>query len=387
MTERDKQACINFLVNEAQSNDLEHLEDWLRDSKNNQLFQSYVKTNYIMDSSLNSFDSEKAKQNYIKVIREEKRKAKRIKIYRWTGYVAAILVVALLIGNIVFNGLFDNSKDQIVPVIVNNNIKSGENKAILTLEDGSEVVFVKGASLKTANATSDGEEIVYNDDVNKKELVFNTLTIPRGGEFLVILSDGTKVWLNSETQLKYPVDFIEGQTRQVELVYGEAYFEVSPSIKNGGSDFKVVNASQEIQVLGTKFNVRSYQNELNVLTTLVEGKVSVQSSNETKILKPNQQSVVNIENQNIEIKEADVRAETAWLKGEFIFKHKALKQIMRELSRWYDMDVIFENKDLEEMKFVGILSKDLSVEEILNTILNSGVINNYEINNKQVFIK
>ncbi len=387
MTERDKQACINFLLNEAQSNDLEHLEDWLKDSKNNQLFQSYIKTNYIMDSGMNSFDSEKSKQNYLKVIREEKRKAKRIKIYRRTGYVAAILVVALLIGNIVFNGLFDNSKDQIVPVIVNNNIKSGENKAILTLEDGSEVVFVKGASLKTANATSDGEEIVYNDDVNKKELMFNTLTIPRGGEFLVILSDGTKVWLNSETQLKYPVDFIEGQTRQVELVYGEAYFEVSPSIINGGSDFKVVNASQEIQVLGTKFNVRSYQNELNVLTTLVEGKVSVQSSNETKILKPNQQSVVNIENQNIEIKEADVRAETAWLKGEFIFKHKALKQIMRELSRWYDMDVSFENKDLEEMKFVGILSKDLSVEEILNTILNSGVINSYEINNKQVKIK
>ena len=150
----------------------------------------------------------------------------------------------------------------------------------------------------------------------------------------MILSDGTKVWLNSESQLKYPVAFNDGETRQVELVYGEAYFDVSPSTAHKGARFKVFNQSQEVEVLGTEFNIKAYKDETNIYTTLVEGKVAISAAGKNQILKPNQQSNLNLETGSIEITTVDVYNETTWIDGIFSFENKPLKEILKVLSRW-----------------------------------------------------
>jgi len=326
------------------------------------------------------------------------------KLY-WKYAAAAILVIALASTYLLKDTLFNNPIENTTPIIVNNQIEPGIDKATLTLEDGSQITLQKGTSYQTQNANSNGEEIIYNNNTSP-ELVFNYLTIPRGGQFQLALSDGTRVWLNSETKLKYPVSFTDGESRQVELFYGEAYFEVSPSTEHKGANFKVLSPSlpgeatkqahynQIIEVLGTKFNIKAYKDEMMVYTTLVEGKVSVtvdpttkNQQTTTRILAPNQQSVVDVDNKNIEVASINVRNEIAWVDGEFILQGKNLKEIMKALSRWYDMEVTFANKELENVRFVGVLGKDQNIEDILNTIKSFGVINSYEINNKKVILK
>lgn len=307
----------------------------------------------------------------------------------WYKYAAAAIVVGILTITYFFKeNIFQNSVE-VTPQIVNTNtaIVPGTSKATLTLEDGSVVTLEKGNSITTKNATSNGENIIYKNQKSKtKEIGFNYLTIPRGGQFHLVLADGTKVWLNSETQLKFPVSFVDGTVRKVELVYGEAYFEVSPSTNHKGSKFKVVNKSQEIEVLGTEFNVKAYKDETNIYTTLVQGKVSVTTELTKKILKPSEQSNLNLNTNGIQVSVVDVYSEISWKDGIFSFKGKPLKDIMKVISRWYDVEVIFENKKLESIKFKGTLEKNQSIDEILS-IMKSYSINNYEIKNKTIILK
>jgi ferric-dicitrate binding protein FerR (iron transport regulator) len=212
------------------------------------------------------------------------------------------------------------------------------------------------------------------------------LTIPRGGQFFIELSDGTKVWLNSESQLKYPVNFREGELREVELVYGEAYFDVSPSAAHNGAKFKVVNQVQDVEVLGTEFNIKAYRDEQNIYTTLVEGKVEINTSSIKKILVPNEQSSFNKISNNMSVSVVDVKTEVSWKTGVFSFKSKTLKDIMNVIARWYDVDVVFENKELELLKFKGVLEKKQPIEEIL-LIMKSNTITDYEIKDKVITIR
>jgi len=261
------------------------------------------------------------------------------------------------------------------------------DKATLTLEDGSVVELEKGADFKTKSATSNGKEIVYENTAQPAATIsYNYLTIPRGGQFFIKLSDGTQVWLNSETQLKYPVHFIEGETRKVELVYGEAYFDVSPSTVHNGATFKVLNKAQEIEVLGTEFNIKAYQEDAHIITTLVEGKVVVGNGDFKQYLVPNQQFNLDTETNNFSVVEVDVKNEITWKDGVFRFVNKPLKEIMEVVARWYDVDVVFENKALESVEFTGTLNKNQSIEEILS-IMKSYSINNYEIKENKVILK
>jgi ferric-dicitrate binding protein FerR (iron transport regulator) len=276
-----------------------------------------------------------------------------------------------------------------VPVITNNNtIKIGTDKATLTLEDGTIVSLEKGQQYNSDNLESNGEELVYKvQNTLKHEISYNYLTIPRGGQYHIILSDGTEVWLNSESQIKYPVAFPKGKTRQVELVYGEAYFDVSPSTNHNGTKFKVLTESQEIEVLGTEFNIKAYKDESYIYTTLAEGIVTVDNASRTQILKPSEQAILNKDNKNLTISKVDVNSETAWKKGLFSFKDKSLMDIMKVLSRWYDVDIYFEDESLKDVHFKGVLSKDKNIEEILILIKNTNYINAYEINNSTIIIK
>lgn len=305
-------------------------------------------------------------------------------------YAAAAVVTSLLAVTFLYKDKIFNKSTEIPAVVVKNdieNIKPGTDKATLTLGDGSKIALEKGTPIKTQNAHINGGEIIYKDSKqNPSKLVYNYLTIPRGGQFVIKLSDGTKVWLNSASQLKFPVAFIEGASRDVELVYGEAYFEVSKSTEHKGAHFQVYNKNQKVEVVGTEFNIKAYNDESNVYTTLVNGKVNVETGNKKLRLIPNQQLNLDLKNNTSIIKTVDANNEISWKDGVFSFKGKPLKEIMKVISRWYDVDVVFVNKNLENVQFKGSLDKKQSLEEILS-IMKSTTIDSYEIKNKTLMIK
>ncbi|MFB9076142.1 FecR family protein [Flavobacterium procerum] len=309
----------------------------------------------------------------------------RSSIFKFSAAAAVLLFVFFSVYN---SNTF--KKDQIpAEKVVLNNIRIGTDKAVLTLEDGSKIALEKGTNYTANNVSSNGEHIVYGSDGKKApaEIGSNFLTIPRGGQFFLQLADGTKVWMNSESQLKFPVAFVDGEVRKVELIYGEAYFEVSPSTMHKGSKFEVFAKKQKVEVIGTQFNIKAYSDENNIYTTLVEGKVALDIQGKRHLLAPNQQLNFNLLNENVKIYEVDVYGSIAWKEGFFSFDSMALKDIMKVLSRWYDVDITFENTKLEKVKFNGVLRKDQDLKEILKTIKKTKFINAYEIKNGRIIIK
>ncbi|MGM5470949.1 FecR family protein [Flavobacteriaceae bacterium LMO-SS05] len=383
MDKKTEIIIIKFLTNEANIDELRQLELWISNPENEILFLEYIKANTFSNMVVSKYDIKKAKENIVRSIRKEKRKSNSVLKYAAAAVLIGVLASSYFFRENIFNSPIENS-----PVIVNT-IEAGTDKATLTLSDGSVVALEKGEAFKTKNAKSNGKQIVYGSSKNKTspEIAYNYLTIPRGGQFFVKLSDGTQVWLNSESQLKYPVSFIDGKLRQVELIYGEAYFDISPSTKHKGSKFKILTDIQEIEVFGTELNIKAYQDENTIYTTLVEGKVSVKNDNKIEFLKPNQQSAIDVNSKTIDIKQVDVNNEISWIHGEFIFYKKPLKEIMKVLSRWYDVTIIFQNKSFENTEFNGELSKDQKIEDILDLIKQTKIINAYEINNNTIILK
>lgn len=305
----------------------------------------------------------------------------------WKYTAVSIGLIALFSGYL-YNNNSVNPPLESVPIIVNSPIQIGTDKATLTLGNGVKIPLDKQKNYIADHATSDGEKLIYStNNSNNSELSYNYLSIPRGGQFQIQLADGTKVWLNSETQLKYPIAFVEGETRHVELLYGEAYFEVSPSSKHNGSRFNVKTQSQDIEVLGTEFNIKAYKTDTNIYTTLVEGKVVINSKNNTRQLLPNQQSILNLDDHNLSIHKVDVYNEISWKNGVFSFKGTSLIEIMTVLSRWYDVEFIFEDESTKRVKFNGVLSKKQGIEEILTIIKDTKFIADYEIKDKKIIIK
>ncbi|KQC28686.1 FecR family protein [Flagellimonas eckloniae] len=351
---------------------------WYNESTSHKDYFNSVKKNYKTD--IDYIDIEKGWLRLQNSLKARKQKSHYWK-YAVAGSVALLITITFLLNK-------EDNPQINTPIIVNNTIETGTDKATLTLEDGSEVPLEKGMTYQTDNINSNGEELIYDSkNESRNEIVYNYLTIPRGGQFFVQLSDGTQVWLNSESQLKYPVTFLPGMTRQVELVYGEAYFDVSPSTENQDSKFKVLNRNQEVEVLGTEFNIKAYKEENVIYTTLVEGEVVISNLDSKQSLVPNQQSRIHIDTKEISINEVDVYSETSWRKGFFSFKSKTLKEIMIVLSRWYDVQVEFEKVELEKVKFNGVLSKRNTIDEILTSIQNTNFINAYEIKDKTITIK
>ncbi|PQB07737.1 hypothetical protein BST83_11665 [Polaribacter filamentus] len=391
MTGKIEKLIVKYLTNSATTTDLDTLSNWISNPANERLFKEYVKTYYAIICSMNNTDYQKTVEELLRAIRNEKSFVRRLKTNAIYKYAAAAVIVFGL-GYFFNNSLF-NASSETTSIIVNT-IKPGTDKATLTLEDGSQIVLEKGASFQTQNANSNGEEIVYNNAATKNQkpkttnqIAYNYLTIPRGGEFFIKLSDGTQVWLNSESQLKYPVSFVEGKTRVVELVYGEAYFDVSPSTEHKGSKFKVFNKFQEIEVLGTQFNIQAYRDETNIYTTLVEGRVLVSLEGIKQGLRPNQQSKLNTIDNTIKVENVDVYNEISWKDGVFSFDRKPLKEIMKIFARWYDLELILNTKSIENKRFYGALDKDQPIEDILEILKKHNIISSYKINGKKIVIK
>lgn len=389
----------SYITNTISDEEINELKQWInQNEQNKQLFSKYL---YLYKKSrqiglLQTIDKEKAWNQLVSKLDtplekiNDKNQGQVISFFKpWYKYIAAAVLIGILTTTYFFRShLFDSSETQ-NPVIVNTNtITPGTDKATLTLEDGSNIALEEGKPFKNKTVSSSGGKLVYNSKKSKaEEIVYHYLTIPRGGEYFIKLSDGTQVWLNSESQLKFPAAFIEGETRIVELVYGEAYFDVSPSTDHKGAKFKVLNKSQEVEVLGTEFNIKAYKDEVNVYTTLVEGKVNVQIGSKKQSLMPNQQLNLNLSTNTSIINTIDVYNEISWKEGVFSFEEKTLKEMMKVLSRWYDIEVIFLTKSIEDKELVGILRKNQNIEDILNGIKNFGIIKNFKIENKKVILE
>ena len=368
---------IKYFEDTLNQEETKRFKRLLEEDKNRAYFREFVHLNHLINS--------KTAFNYENELGQFRSRTNQD--FRFTSilkYAAAILIF-------VSAGYFFLTKEKFVdksnPIMVNSNISVGTDKAILTLENGTNVALEKGQNYITDNLTSNGEELVYKSlSEPKAEIAYNYLTIPRGGQYFVKLSDGTQVWLNSESKLKYPVNFIKGEIREVELVYGEAYFDVSPSTNHNGDRFKVDHRTQEVEVLGTEFNIKAYRDETNIYTTLVEGKVKVNRSDNEIVLQPGEQTKVNDVNDVIVSNKVDIMYETAWKNGVFRFKNESLGNMMKTLSRWYNIKIVFENEEKETMIFSGSLKRTDNIENLLEKIEKAGDVK-FEINTNELRIK
>lgn len=346
------------------------LESWLAESDQNRVFYEKAIRYLHTGSSSGPIDPEVSKQAWknFQHLALDKTHQQKSQLWLYIASTAAVVLVCFGLYFIAGSSLSSPSPSENLESLV----QPGQDKAVLILEDGSSYDLSNGTNISMqvggANISSNGNSISYQGDQNTTQKIqINTLMIPRGGQFSLTLSDGTKVWLNSETVLKFPTSF-ESEFRTVELI-GEAYFQVS---KNENQPFQVLSEGQVIEVLGTEFNVFSYPSEQQVETTLVEGSVKVFLQNapsSNQILEPNQQSIWLKDSQKIQsIPVQDLEQYISWKDGWFYFRDKTLGAIMGELSRWYDVSVEFENASLKEVSFTGKIRRYENLEDILNLL-------------------
>ena len=264
---------------------------------------------------------------------------------------------------------------QSAPAVQVTDLSPGGNKAVLTLGDGSSIVLdsAKNGSLASQGNTnvtkSKKGELVYSASPDTdKAAVFNTVTTPKGGQYHIVLPDGSKVWLNAASSLRFPTAFT-GKERKVEIT-GEVYFEVAHNEK---MPFIVKASETEIAVLGTHFNVMAYADEKILKTTLLEGSVKVSRAGKSAMLNPGQQARIKGISDNIRVvDDIDTEKEMAWKNGYFQFQDDNLENIMRQISRWYDVDVRYEGNPGKET-FTGRLPRNGNVSKVFKILSLSGV--------------
>ena len=306
----------------------------------------------------------------------EKGKHNKISYLFLNWRVAAASIIIILLSTVTWFQL-KSPAEQVVKaddkrVPVTHDIAPGSNKAILTLADGSQVVLedahngdITRQKNVTISKTKNGQ-LVYRAGgtvrpAENKIPAFNTIKTPVGGQYRVVLSDGTKVWLNSGSSIKFPVTFV-GNERSVEIE-GEAYFEVA---KDKKKPFKVFSDDQVVEVLGTHFNVNAYKDEANIKTTLAEGSVKVSSDEVSNMITPGQQARLSRKSHAMNIVAVDTDAAISWKDGLFVFNDEDIHSIMRKVSRWYGVEVVFQN-DINE-KFGGVISKFENVSQVLKIL-------------------
>lgn len=361
---------ISYLITRYQRNVLSEeekaeLEEWINSVPSRKdLFyrlndEFFLQQKYKQDSGINSDLA------YHLFLRRTSSKRRVVGKVIWTS-VAAVIAVFLCIYWLLSE---EQNKDYgstngFVEVM----FPAGENKAVLTLEDGKEMLL--GDSLKAtieqgqdvvAEVISEG--LVYTKESNKTTKIGNhVLRVPRNGEFTLVLSDGTKIWLNSDSKVCYPTRFV-GKERKIRLE-GEAYLQVA---YDENKPFVVELANVKIGVLGTSFNVRAYHDEDVVQTTLVEGRVYMATDKQNVILSPNEQGCVDVDG-CLSKRQVDVRLYTGWKEGRFIFEGQTLEEIMRTLSRWYDLQIVFDTEAAKHINFTGNLKRYDDFDQILSML-------------------
>lgn len=350
---------------------------WYNESGSNREYFKKVQNNY--QSDIEEINLEKA----WKIIDQKiSPKRSRKTYYRY----AAAASVAILIGI----AYFAQTKRPINNSVTNTESAAASqenpNDIVLTLSDGSKVVldekkkgFVANQQDVVITKDKDGQ-IRYdeNNEAHTGKPTYNTLATPPGKTFQIALPDGTNVWMNARSSLKYPTYF-SGNDRTVVLA-GEAYFEVA---HNDKMPFKVFSSGQEVEVLGTHFNIRAYENEPVLKTTLLEGKIKITEGENAALVKPGQQIVVSVDKHVMKTREVNAELSIAWKNRLFYFENAKYDEIMREIERWYDVDVIYKGKIPDE-RFEGAIQKDLKLNQILKMLESKDV--HFKISGKEVIV-
>lgn len=331
-------------------------------------------------------------------ISQPQNKSSVIKIKRWSRVAAACVVLVLGAGYLLYQKQ-KNSMPEVVSKIERttpqNDVFPGTEKATLMLDDGSAIVLDqlsdgKLASQGDAEIIKSGNGLDYQiGDNTNQEVVYNTIVTPRGGRFFVELSDGTKVWLNAASSIRFPVSF-SGKERIVEVT-GEVYFEVNPvrnsKIKNKIPFIVKINSPSgsagEIKVLGTHFNVMAYTDEPEVKTTLLEGVVEYTNLGQSKKLLPGQQSKYSPKEGIRVFNDINLSEVIAWKNGFFHFEGSDLEVIMRRIGRWYNTDVVFKGKTPE--KFYADIPMNTMLSDVLKALELTGKVN-FKIENDTIIV-
>jgi len=309
--------------------------------------------------------------------------------YRSWMAAAAILLMMLAAGLIFFKSEHLQSIKAIT-AFKKQDILPGGNKAILTLPNGERVVLTDSTINQLANQTgssiikASNGILIYKANVlagnsETGEATFSTISTPRGGQYQIILPDGTHVWLNAASSLKFPAAF-KGKKRLVELS-GEGYFEVA---KNKNMPFVVHTENQEVEVLGTHFNINSYTDEASTKTTLLEGSVKVRAKGNQKVLNPGDQAQINKNTREIKVMPVSLEEAVAWKNGYFVFNDEKLESIMHRVSRWYDVDYEFEGKQ-GNLSFLGVIERTKNISSLLKVLESTGNVH-FKIEGRKIIV-
>jgi len=274
----------------------------------------------------------------------------------------------------------------------NNTVVPGGYKAMLTLGDGSVVALdkAKGNALPAqgnVRVSNNGQELVYTGTQDNNHIVYNKVSTPRGGQYRIVLPDGSKVWLNAASTLRFPIAFA-GEERHV-LLTGEAYFEVNshPVVNNRQQKipFTVsMNGGAKVTVLGTHFNVMAYNDESAMKTTLLEGAVKIEQGQAGSLLKPGEQAVLG--NNEIKVVKANTQAATAWKEGFFDFNGADIPAVMRQIARWYDLDVVYEKAVHPAKDFGGKISRDGTIADLVTILETNGIHVRLEAKSRKIVV-
>lgn len=367
------------LIKDLSDKEQKELDQLLDDQSLQDVYKELSARGYLKKQFMEyeKYSSQKAYREF----KERRGHSGRIRIVRWVAVVAAVWVLALGVTLWMTFG----KKENVAPLpVASKIIPAGEKKATLTLADGTEVhveeITAQILQEKGMNIEYRNGEIVYHKSEEKTtEVVYNKLEVPRGGECMIKLDDGTKVWVNAETKLKYPVAFV-GDRREV-VLEGEAFFDVAKNEK----PFIVKTSFGDVRVLGTAFGISAYASESESYTTLVRGKVSVEREGiKPVVILPGEQVVTSKDGKMIK-QQVDVEEFVGWKDGIYVFKEKSLGEIMKTLERWYNISVDFQEKSLVDLPFTGNLKRYDDINVFFDALTRTGDMK-YRVEGNQVIL-
>lgn len=383
-----EQLFRKYLNQECTLSEINELLDYFEIDKNEALLKQSIASYFNSDKKTGETNQHldavaEVRDKLIHRIREYNEPKKSIKLWPRIAIVAAVFIIIFSIGLLYVLNQQTKPKNPTAHV---NDVAPGKEGATLTLANGKKILINDALSGNIANQsgvkiskTKDGQIVYEVLDQKSDGIHYNTLTTTRGEQISVRLPDGTLVFLNAATMLKYPTSFAKMNKREVSIT-GEGYFEV---FKDKTHPFIVTTANQQIEVLGTHFNVNAYTDEPSVKTTLLEGSVKVNSNSHSEILQPNQQSTLT--GNKITIKEVDTEEIVAWKNNEFLFKDDDFKTNMRKIARWYNVDVIYEDDAPNSFKLGGFSSRSRSLATILKLMEQTGKVH-FRIDGKKVYV-
>jgi hypothetical protein len=388
-----------YLDNACTPEEVKTLLDFFGKEKNEDQLRQLIREHLLTGANENALPKN-AEDQFVKTVFPEIKKALQLDrkqvlpLYRknWFRVAAAACFVLAVTSSAFF--LF-RSPEQ-VPVVQNDiqnkeikDIPPGRNNAVLTLDDGTNILLdqaANGTLAKQGNASvlkTDGQIAYEQEGAHKSSaLIWNTIKTANASQYQLVLSDGTKVWLNAASSIRFPASFT-GNERKVQIT-GEVYFEVA---KDAKKRFKVEFSDQtgqkaEIEVFGTHFNVNTYSNEPEMRTTLLEGSVKISEANQTQMLKPGQQAILS--KNRIQIKQkADLDQVMAWRNGYFLFNNTDIYTLMRQVARWYNIEISFEGQ-ISNDGFSGKISRDVPLSQIIKVLEFNDMRVRREGNNKMI---